>query len=34
MGFVPSNYPRGLEYLAQLDQIIVKQKIEILEGRD
>lgn len=29
---VPVNCPRGLEYLAQLDQLIVKQQIELLES--
>ena len=27
-----SNCPPGLEYLAQLDQIIIKQQIELLES--
>ena len=30
----PSNCPPGLEYLTQIDQLIVKQQIEILEGVD
>lgn len=29
---VPVGCPRGLEYLAQLDQIIIKQQIELLES--
>lgn len=30
---VPANCPRGLEYLSQVDQLLVKQKIEVLEGK-
>jgi hypothetical protein len=30
---VPANCPKGLEYLAQVDQLLVKQKVEALEGR-
>ena len=26
------SVPRGLEYLVALDQLIVKQQIEVLEG--
>ena len=29
---VPLNCPPGLEYLTQIDQLIVKQKLEILEA--
>ena len=29
----PPNCPPGLEYLAQVDQLLVKQKIEGLESR-
>ena len=29
-----STVPRGLEYLVTLDQLIVKQQIEILEGNN
>ena len=29
---VPANCPPGLEYLASIDQLLVKQKIEGLEG--
>lgn len=28
----PPNCPPGLEYLSQIDQLLVKQKTEILEG--
>jgi len=28
----PLGCPRGLEYLTQLDQLIVKQQIELFEG--
>ena len=28
----PDNCPPGLEYLTQVDQIIVKQKVEIMEA--
>ena len=27
------NVPPGLEYLVQLDQLVVKQQIELLEGQ-
>lgn len=27
------NCPPGLEYLTQIDQIIVQQKVELLEGK-
>lgn len=27
------NVPPGLEYLVQLDQLIVKQQVELLEGK-
>ena len=29
---VPVGCPRGLEYLTQLDQLLIKQQIELLEG--
>ena len=29
---VPKDCPKGLEYLAQVDQLLVKQKVEGLEG--
>jgi len=29
----PPNCPPGLEYLTQIDQLIVKQQVEMLEGR-
>ncbi|XP_048744838.1 phospholipid scramblase 1-like isoform X4 [Ostrea edulis] len=29
---VPANCPKGLEYLAQVDQLLVKQKVEALEA--
>lgn len=29
---VPDNCPPGLEYLTQIDQLIVKQKVELLEA--
>lgn len=29
----PPNCPPGLEYLASVDQLLVKQKVEGLEGR-
>lgn len=29
---VPLNVPPGLEFLAQLDRLYVKQKVELLEG--
>jgi hypothetical protein len=28
----PDNCPPGLEYLAQIDQVICKQKVEVLEA--
>lgn len=28
----PPNCPPGLEYLTQIDQLIVKQQVELLEG--
>merc|ERR1719450_668096 len=31
-GMVPANCPPGLEYLTQIDQLIVKQKVELLEA--
>jgi hypothetical protein len=30
---VPPNCPRGLEYLAHVDQLLVQQKVELLEGK-
>ena len=32
VGQAPSNCPPGLEYLTQIDQLIVKQQIELFEG--
>lgn len=32
MGMVPLNVPPGLEYLNQLDMLLVKQKVEGLEA--
>ena len=29
----PAGCPPGLEYLTAIDQLIVKQQIELLEGR-
>ena len=29
----PSNCPPGLEYLAQIDQLLIKQQIEVLESK-
>ena len=29
---VPSNVPPGLEYLTYLDQLLVQQVVELLEG--
>ena len=29
----PVDCPPGLEYLAAIDQLLVKQKIELLEGK-
>ena len=29
----PADCPPGLEYLAAIDQLLVKQKIELLEGK-
>ena len=29
---VPLNCPPGLEYLAMLDQVLIQQKVELLEG--
>lgn len=28
----PSGCPPGLEYLTQIDQLLVKQQVELLEG--
>ena len=28
----PANCPPGLEYLTQIDQLLVKQQVELLEG--
>ncbi len=29
----PVGCPPGLEYLAQIDQLLVKQQVELLEGK-
>lgn len=29
----PENCPPGLEYLTQVDQLLIKQQVELLEGR-
>lgn len=29
---VPENCPPGLEYLTQIDQLLIKQQVELLEG--
>ena len=31
-GGVPANCPPGLEYLTQIDQMLVQQQVELLEG--
>lgn len=31
-GSAPSNCPQGLEYLTQLDQLLVKQQLELFES--
>ena len=28
----PANCPPGLEYLTQVDQLLIKQQVELLEG--
>ena len=28
----PPNCPPGLEYLTQIDQLLIKQEVELLEG--
>ena len=30
----PVNCPPGLEYLTQIDQLLVKQQVELLEGKN
>lgn len=30
----PTNCPPGLEYLTQIDQLLVKQQVELLEGEN
>lgn len=30
--FVPNDYLSALQYLSTLDQLLVKQKVEIIEG--
>ena len=30
----PANCPPGLEYLTQIDQLLVKQQVELLEGEN
>ena len=32
-GGVPANCPPGLEYLTQVDQLLVQQQVELLEGK-
>lgn len=30
---IPQNCPNGLQYLSTINQLLVKQKVEILEGK-
>lgn len=29
---IPQNCPNGLQYLSTINQLLVKQKVEVLEG--
>jgi hypothetical protein len=30
---IPQNCPNGLQYLSTINQLLVKQKVEVLEGK-